>query len=220
MNVPTGWAEDLKRIRPRSRVLFLFGWMNSVAAFHDWQNQVSSFSQDTVSGGTCFGTTVVCQSGAGNWFLAGSDPSLSLTTPTNPVVTGDALELERTDTGPGSFTWVLAQPANAFGFFAGDNDAGTITITFAEGIEQIISFGPPNGAGAVGDSVFWGVTGLAGNALAVNISTTDPGGISYWDNFVSGVTVPVPAALPLFLSALALFGMIARRRQTGPFRRR
>jgi hypothetical protein len=189
---------------------------NSENAFTAWQGGVSSYTVDDMSGigiGDCGG---VCSTALGSDFTQGVG-ALQGTDFTSGVVSGPNMLLVQEDS-EGNFTWTLPAPANAFGFFAFDTDGQTITINFDDGTAQELLFDTATGIGCTGgvdcssDSLFWGVTGLAQNITSVTISALDEPGFSTWDRFVFGATVPVPAALPLFLSGLAFFGFVARRR--------
>lgn len=85
-----------------------------------------------------------------------------------------------------------------------------MTIKFNDGTEQTFGI---NTANVSGDNLFWGITGLAGNVANIQISASDPAGLTSWDNFTFGATIPVPAALPLFLSGLVALALVARRRR-------
>lgn len=180
---------------------------NSENAFTAWQGDVSSFTLDNMTGiglGDCGG---VCTTDAGNMFTQGAG-ALQGTNFTQGVVSGPNMLLIQEDV-EGYFTWTLPEPVDAFGFFAFDTDGQTITINFNDGTAQELTFATGLGSS---DSLFWGVSGLSQKITSVTISALDEPGYSTWDRFVFGVTVPIPAALPLFLSGLAFFGFFARRR--------
>jgi len=191
---------------------------NSDAAYAAWQGQVVGGGlSDELSTMTCSGASPnVCTSGSNKFSGVTGFGSIYASEPVNTPVTADrVLQLAK---GPfsgsdptGRFIWDIAGPGvDAFGFFVHDNDGGLVTIKFNDGTVQ--TFGS-NAFNASGDNMFWGITGLAGNVTSIEISASDPGGLTSWDNFVVGTTVPVPAALPLFLSALAAVGLVARRRR-------
>jgi len=181
---------------------------NSDGAYADWLAEVSSSTPDDMTGiangASCVGG---CTTDVGNTFTQGTG-TLSGSNFTQGVVSGPNILLIQRNT-EGNFTWTLPEPADAFGFFAFDTDGETITINFDDGTAQELMFATGLGTS---DSLFWGVTGLAQNITSVTISALDSPGYSTWDRFVFGVTVPIPAALPLFLSGLAFFGFVTRRR--------
>jgi len=180
---------------------------NSQSAFAGWQAAVSGFATDDLTGLACGGGPVVCTTTAGNTFTQGVGDLMAAGANLG-VVSGANLLLVQPN-APGSFTWTLAQPANAFGFFAYDTDGENVTIAFDDGSVQEFMIATAMGTE---DNLFWGITGLGANITSVTITADDTPGFSYWDNFVVGAAVPVPAALPLFLSGLAVFGFVARRR--------
>lgn len=186
---------------------------NSDAEFADWLGDVSSFTLDDMTGINCVGVgPEVCTTDAGNMFTQGVG-DLQATNFNGGVASGANMLLIEVG-NPGSFTWTLplGTNADAFGFFAHDVDGETVTIAFDDGSAQ--EFMITTGLGTE-DNLFWGITGLAANISEITITANDTPGFSTWDNFVFGTTVPVPAALPLFLSGLAFFGLVARRRFRG-----
>jgi hypothetical protein len=178
---------------------------NSDAAFVAWQAAVSSFTVDDMTGIACGGGS--CSTALGNTFDEGVG-ALSASNFNGGVVSGPNLRLVEVGDA-GSFTWHLQTPSNAFGFFAFDNDGGTLTVNFDDGSMQEFDLLTASGSS---DNLFWGITGVGANIASITITSEDPPGYSTWDRFVFGATVPVPAALPLFLSGLAFFGFVARRR--------
>jgi len=185
---------------------------NSDAAFAAWQsNVVGGGTVDNLSTLNCIGN--FCNTALGNQFVKTQGDSLIEVSLTEGVIDGSNLQLTKPVGGDasGQFIWNLAgSGANAFGFFGHENDGGQVTVEFSDGstITQNLFTAP----GSFGN-MFFGATGTNALIDLVTITTTDPGGISNWDNFVVGATVPVPAALPLFLSALVAVGLVARRKR-------
>jgi hypothetical protein len=185
---------------------------SSDMAFSAWQsNVVGGGTVDDLSTLSCAGN--FCNTALGNQFFKTQGNSLTEANFNLGVIDGENLQLSKTPdaAATGQFVWNLAgSGANAFGFFGHENDGGQVTVEFSDGtsITQNIA----TASGSFGN-MFFGVTGANALIDLVSISTTDPQGISNWDNFVVGATVPVPAALPLFLSALAVGGLVARRRR-------
>ena len=190
---------------------------NSDAAYAAWQAQVVGLGfKDDLGTMTCNGMSPnVCTSGTNTFTGVPGFGSINVSTFNSPVTADNVLQLSKgpaSGTDPtGSFIWDIDAPGfNAFGFFAHDNDGGLVTIKFDDGTVQTFGINTEN---VDADNLFWGITGLAGNVISIRISASDPDGISYWDDFVTGTTVPVPAALPLFLSALVGFALVARKRR-------
>jgi hypothetical protein len=185
---------------------------SSDAAYSAWQtNVVGGGTVDDLSTLSCAGN--FCNTALGNQFFKTQGISLTQASFNLGVIDGENLQLSKTPDGAvtGQFIWNLAgSGANSFGFFGHENDGGLVTVEFSDGtsITQNIA----TASGSFGN-MFFGVTGANALIDMVSISTTDPQGISNWDNFVVGTTVPVPAALPLFLSALVAVGLVGRRKR-------
>ena len=181
-----------------------------------WENSLSALpSVDNLNGLAC---VVDSCSTASNTFME-NDPStdlsaISLGGPFG-VVDGTALRAMWSSSPPLDFIWTLGTPSNAFAFNYVDNDGGIVTIDIFDGATLLETY-VVNAFSGENDNSFWGISGLGTNATSVRIRTTDTGGVTYWDNFSVGVSaIPIPAALPLFFSALAFFGIVARKRRQG-----
>lgn len=105
------------------------------------------------------------------------------------------------------FDWTFAASSDAFGFFGHENDGGTITLMFVDGSQQILNFGS---AGGEFDNLFVGVANLSVALSGVMVRSTDPGGITNWDNF-SFAPVPEPTGLLLFSVGMLVVGWTLRR---------
>ena len=171
---------------------------NSYAAFATWQASVGGvFDQDTMAGFDDTSTT------AGNTFT-GTHNNIWADDFTDGVIHGENMAVSSGDSD-GGFHWTLAVPADAFGFFGYDNDQGTITVSFNDGTNRSFTH--------VADSSFWGVTGLNALVTSVSVTTTDPGGQSHYDNFVTASTgVPEPSAIALMGLGLLVFVATRRRK--------
>ena len=183
----------------------------AVAARTFWETKVvPGFLDDTLTGLNCFGD--ICMSDAGNTFIDGGVGVLSTGFGSTGVLDGIHLDLTKAadENVVGRFIWNLAGAgANAFGFYSHDHDGGVVEVKFVDGsLETFTLFSAGDG-----DNLFFGVYNV-GLIDTVTITTTDPAGVSHWDNFVTGTTVPIPAALPLFISGLVALALVARRRRS------
>lgn len=191
------------------------GTANSEAAFADWSAFVGAFdldNLDVLTGTAGLGGSLT--SDLGNTFTVDGDDFISINTFGFPVMDGDNLRL----TGNGSelgFTWDLATPSTAFGFFSRDNDGGIITVTYLDGTIQSVEFqGAPNG----NDNLFWGIAGLGSPVASVSITSTDMdagANNSFWDRFVyaPASAAPEPGTVALLAIGLAA-GLGAKRRRS------
>ncbi|MEQ9408669.1 MAG: PEP-CTERM sorting domain-containing protein [Fuerstiella sp.] len=185
------------------------GGTDANAAFALWQTDVNGvFVQDSFDGlsGSPLTTT------QGNSFTPFNGGSLSANSSglTGGVIDGTYLRLDN-GSGAGGFTWSLATPSYAFGMFGYDNDGGTLSISFVDGTTQ--NYTAPTGPGS-GDSTFWGISGLTSAIASVSLTTTDPPGISRWDNFVYGGAAPVPEPASLAMwSLVGGIGFMVRRQR-------
>ncbi len=182
---------------------------NSDAAFDSWAASVASYSMDDFSGLSSPNFTT----DDGNDFdaVSGSGSISDSNYHSGGVVDGpDYLVLSRDGDNVGSFVWTLATPSNAFGVFGLDNDGGTITIGFTGGASSTYTLPAATGSD---DSLFWGISGTSTNVSSVTISSTDQPGVSSWDNFVTGTTIPEPSTYAALIS-MGLMGLaIAWRRR-------
>lgn len=177
-------------------------------AFAQWQAALTGSSVDQLGGlGGSSGTNAVLTSAAGNVFRTTDDRGY-VENGTAGVMQGRHLELVRTDS-IGSFSWTLPTAANAFGFFAHDLDGGSLVVQLANGETFTMQ-----SAATGGENSFFGVANLASAVSLVTVSTSDPGGIAYFDRFAVGTSRPVPVPATLALVALGVVGLgWIRRRQ-------
>lgn len=178
------------------------------SAFAKWQSGVTAFSVDQLGGAS--GSPFAVTTSAGNKFTT-VDDQMSVAMSNSGVLQGTVLVTARAGKSA-DIIWTLATPSNAFGFFGYDLDNGTLKVTFSDGSLSVYS-DPTMGNDL---SSFWGISGLGKNISSISISTTDSGGISSFDRFVSGVsvannTVPEPGSMALI--GIGLAGLLAARKR-------
>lgn len=190
------------------------GTTNSDAAFNIWAADTGSFVLDNLNG--LAGTTGVgglLTTALGNEFSGTDTDAIGIFNFEFAVLQGTSMRVVRG--GPvATFTWTLAQSSDAFGFFARNNDAGTISLNAANGGGSAsFSFGATS-SNSTGDNLFWGISDLGFNVDQVTISTSDPGNVqSFWDRFVYRPVVQVPEPGTFMLMLLGLAGIASARRR-------
>ena len=126
----------------------------------------------------------------------------------------------------GTFSISFASPVAAFGFFAtdiGDFD-GNVTLQTSDGVTKDYLI-PHTVLGPNGSLLFYGVIDTDNPFTDVTFGNTSEGvdGFGFDDLTVGDVSqvsaVPLPAAFPLFLSALGLLWGLSWRRRGFAFRR-
>ena len=110
---------------------------------------------------------------------------------------------------------------NAVGFDVDDNDGGTMDLFLTDAFTgAVTTFSLQSTLGSGHDEFFGVVFDTSTFISALRVSGTDPGGITRWDNFTTGVGAnvvvnpnnPVPAPAPLVLLGLGLVALAARKR--------
>jgi type IV pilus assembly protein PilY1 len=166
----------------------------------DWDVEPDTFDEFVTIGGSAAATAVI---GAVDNGFCSSDP-FSACSPLLPGGSGDFTDLGPSDHGANfdfDFGALLAGESFTFEIFYGGatTEADAFAALGLVGAE-VFSFGQPSrdpgGTGADGSNTFiFGFAGVGGEALPPP-------------------EVPVPAALPLFLTGAAAFGFMRRRRKS------
>jgi hypothetical protein len=113
------------------------------------------------------------------------------------------------DTSFGQLTFTLTSPVNALGFFWGASNNLWTLNGYNSSNELLESFSLPITEGSnSGDFV-----GIAATGIAYATLTGPSSDYIFVDNVMTSA-VPVPAALPLFGTALAGLGVFGRRKKT------
>ena len=112
---------------------------------------------------------------------------------------------------------------NAVGFDVEDNDGGTMDLLLTDAFTGVVTTFNFQSTPGSGDDEFFGVVFDTSTFISsLRVSGTDPGGLTDWDNFTTGVganvvinpnnPVPVPGTLVLLGLGLAMAGSLKARR--------
>lgn len=173
-----------------------------------WEAQLQSFTIDTITGltGSAPFTTsvgnVYSQTGNGSFISDG----------------GGNIYGNRSGASLIQFDVDFPNPVNAVGFDVVDNDGGGMLLDLTNTFTGLVeSFQFTSVAGSNRTEFFGVIFDTSTFISALRVSGTDPGGITRWDNFTTGVgqnavnpsVVPEPSTLAIF--ALGLIGVALRR---------
>ena len=187
------------------------GTVNSEAAYLTWLSLTSSVVLDDLTG--ISGTSNSLSTTAGSLFGTTDDALSTGFTPSRRVLIGDYLLLTRVG-DVATMTWSLGNPANAFSFFALDNDDEEVqvSIAFVDGTQMLYT--APSSA-TQQSSMFWGISGLGSLVSSVELSTRDAGSVTAFDRFSVGMTgsAPVPGPGSLVLLLTGLLSLLAIRKR-------
>lgn len=185
--------------------------MTTAQARAAWQAQLQSFSNDPLTGTTGSGTFT---SAAGNTYTqTGNGSTISATGVDISGNRGGAPFIQFDITFP---TFV-----NAVGFDVVDNDGGGMDLLLTDAFTNVVTTFNFQSSPGSGDTEFFGVVFDTSTFISrLRVSGTDPGGITNWDNFTTGVGAnvvvnpnnPVPIPGTLWLAGLALAALGAQRK--------
>lgn len=176
-----------------------------------WEAQLQSFGIDTLagaSGGSPFTSTF------GNTYSNSGNGS---------TITSNGSNIQGLRNGQSliEFDVLFPNPVNAVGFDVFDNDGGGMRLELTDAISGALTIFDFTSVAGSGRTEFFGVIFEPTTFIsALRVGGTDPGGVTSWDNFTTGVgenavippsegEVSVPSTFALF--ALGIFGFAARR---------
>lgn len=185
--------------------------MSPAEARTAWEAQLQSFQIDTLSGagGSAPFTTPLGYT----YSQTGNGSTISWD--------GDEIDGRRNSASFIQFDVTFPTFVNAVGFDVDDNDGGTMDLFLTDAFTGVITeFSLQSTLGNGHDEFFGVVFDTSTFISALRVSGTDPGGVTRWDNFTTGVgagvivnpnnPVPVPGTLLLLGLGLAI-GSLRRR---------
>ena len=171
----------------------------------DWEAQLKSFGIDTLAGASGSGTFT---STFGNTYSESGNGSLISSS-------GSNINGNRNGASHIEFDVTFSSPVNAVGFDVFDNDGGGMRLTLTNSITgELTVFDFTSVAGSSRTEFFGVIFDPTTFISSLRVSGTDPGGITSWDNFTTGIgenAVPVDAPNTLALLGLMLVGFMVRR---------
>jgi len=135
--------------------------------------------------------------------------------------TGSSIKGNRSTASFIQFDVTFTNPVNAVGFDVSDNDGGGMDLLLTDANTGVVSTFNFTSTPGSGDYEFFGVVFDTSTFISsLRVSGTDPGGITYWDNFTTGVgqnavnpvDVSEPGTLALFGLSLAALGFTRRKK--------
>jgi hypothetical protein len=170
-----------------------------------WEAELRSFDIDDLSGASGSG---LFTSSFGNIFSeTGNGSSISSN---NSNIKG-----RRNGASLIQFDVLFPNPVNAIGFDVFDNDGGGMQLSLTNAKTGAITSFDFTSVSGSGRTEFFGVIFDSTTFISsLRVAGTDPGGVTSWDNFTTGVgqnASPIPEPTTLAIFALGLMGLVSRR---------
>ena len=170
-----------------------------------WEAELASFGIDTLtgpSGGAPF------TSAFGNTYSETGNGSVITST-------GNSIRGDRNGASLIQFDVDFQKPVNAVGFDVIDNDGGGMSLSLTNATTGVVTTYNFQSVSGSGRTEFFGVIFAPTVFISsLRVGGTDPGGITTWDNFTTGVgrtAVNEPATLAMF--GLMLAGVASMRKR-------
>jgi len=172
-----------------------------------WEAELQSFNIDELTG--ISGNSTITSS-FGNVFSETGNGSTILSS-------SNRIRGNRNNANLIQFDVLFPNPVNAVGFDVVDNDGGGMQLSLTNAVTGNITTFDFTSVGGSNRVEFFGVVFDSTTFISsLRMGGTDPGGVTYWDNFTTGVginaapeTVPEPSTLAIF--ALGIIGLVSRK---------
>lgn len=180
-----------------------------------WEAELQSFVIDDLTGVS--GSPALTSSVGNVYTETGNGSSI--------FGTGSSIQGNRGGAPFIQFDVTFSSFVNAVGFDVFDNDGGGMDLLLTDAITGIVSTFSFTSTPGSNRTEFFGVVFDTSTFIsALRVSGTDPGGITTWDNFTTGVgenvivnpndPTPVPAPASIFLFGIGLAAVAARRKKS------
>lgn len=177
-----------------------------------WQAELFSFANDPLNNATVLSSGAIRTEFGNEYSEVGNGSTIS--------ISGGDLDGRRRGAPLIAFDVVFPTLVNAVGFDVNDNDGGGMTLELTDENGQVTVFDLQSTSGNNRDE-FFGIVFDANTLITrLRVGGTDPGGVTTWDDFTTGIgqaaqqiiDANAPATLSIFMLAAAFAGF-SRRKQ-------